>query len=436
MASNVGELEEPGVSCAPASPRILTPVMVVSLWAAAAIIAVVVRGPVFVSIIRPPPGDFPDFVQEWVSGRNYWHGEPVYQPQRATVFRNTGFDYPDFETMMRWNAHPPVAVLAVLPFGLIADYRAAHLVWNLCTLALFLTAVWLALRELGARLHPWSVFPAITLLLCADPVLSQLFQGQLNFLIAFLVVAGWVADRRDYQSLAGVAVGAAIALKLFPGLLLVYFLGARRWRAAIVAILIASGLNAIAAAAFGIEAFTTYIREVIPSLEVFRNAWSNVSVAGYWRRVARSVGVPEVALIGLICQGAVGLAIVWRSWRASTVEERDQAYSLAVIGMLLASPVAWGHYFVLLALPFLLLWWRLPIGSSRTFFLALAGLFFLPVRIAAIWTMGRDPANELQNHLPAPDGIDLSLGAFGLFTYALAAMFILTATARIGKDAD
>jgi hypothetical protein len=434
---------------------------VISLWVIAAAAALVARGPRFAETFRPPPGKFPDFVQEWVSARNFWAGEPVYQPQRAAVLKHTGYDYPEFDEMMRWNAHPPVAVLATLPFGLIADYPTAHLVWNLCTFALFLLGVWLVLRELSptvagvcdpgsdkpasqrpatetkglraTRLCGWqAVFPVVTVLLCADPVLSQLFQGQLNFLIGFLLMAGWVADRRGYQTLAGVTVGAAAALKLFPGFLVLYFLAARRWRAAGVLVAVAAGLNLVALAAFGMGAFTTYIREVLPSLEVFRGSWSNVSAAGFCRRVANSLGVPGLGPIaGGVCQLAVAAVVVRAAWRARSAAERGRAYCLAVVGMLLASPVAWGHYFVLLVLPFLLLWWRLPAGSPRTVFLALLVVFCLPLRSFANWAMGVAAAGQLQNHLPAPADVGLSLGAFGAFTYALAALFVLLAAAPL-----
>jgi hypothetical protein len=405
---------------------------VIVLWGCAAAVAVAARGPAFASRFHPPPGVFPDFVQEWVSARNFWAGEPVYQPQRAAVLRHTGYDFPEFDEMMRLNAHPPVAVLAALPFGLIPHYPAAHLAWSLCTFALFLLSVWVVLRELRVEPRWWHAPAAVALVVAADPVHSQLFQGQLNFLIAPLIAAGWAADRRGYQALAGAAVGAAAALKLFPGLLVLYFLAARRWRAAAVAVAVAAGLNLVALAAFGAGAFETYLREVLPSLDVFRTAWSNVSAPGYWRRVGRSLDLPWLGpAAGGLCQLAVAATVARAAWRSTTTAGRDRAYALAVVGMLVASPVAWGHYFVLLTLPLLLLWCRLPAGPWRALLAVLTAAFFLPVRTFANLAMGPAAAAQLQNHLPPPDDLWLSLGAFGAFPYLLAALFVVAAVAPL-----
>ncbi len=408
--------------------------MVIAVWMALALVVLFVRGPLFVSVFRPAPDTYPDFIQEWLSAGNYLAGDPIYELQRVAALKHIGRDIPAFDTMLPWNAHPPVAVLVALPYGLINDYAESHLVWNLTTFPLMLLAVWLILRELRVRLQWWHIFPAIIVLLLADPILMQLFYGQLNFLIAFLIVLGWVADRRGYQAAAGLAVGTAVALKLFPGLLLVYFLAARRWRAATWGIATAIAWNLLAVAAFGTDAFVVYVREVIPSLDVFRGVWSNVSVAGYWRRIGFAMGVPAIgSLVGMMCQLAVVAVVARVSWRANTADERDRAYALAVVGMVLASPVAWGHYFVLLVLPLLLLWVRTPTGWGK---LAVCGLIIvlaLPTWLFAEWGMGLPRAELWLPQLPPTNNPWLCVGALGVFVYALAAVFVLTATTRFNR---
>ena len=133
---------------------------------------------------------------------------------------------------------------------------------------------------------PWpSLFPALILLL-GNPVLNQVYQGQLNCLLAALLTAAWILDRRGHPALAGLAVGFAGALKLYPLFLLAYFAFTRRWLG------LASGAgsfliyNCIAVAAFGAEAFDSYANEVVPAIAAhFQSAWLNHSLVGFFPRL-------------------------------------------------------------------------------------------------------------------------------------------------------
>jgi hypothetical protein len=411
----------------------------VLLWAAAAAIVLLYLGPMFIRVFRPPPDTYPDFVQEWLSARCYWQGEPVYLLQRGAMRRVTGQDLPQLDERP-WNAHPPVAVLVALPFGLIADYRTAHLIWNLTTFALFLIGLALIARELRLPLHWWSVCPVIVLVIADNPVISQLWHAQLNFLLAFLLTVAWVAHRNGYRSVAGIATGLAIAIKLFPGLVLVYFVAARMWREALVTVVAALGANLVALGLFGVPAFETYIREVLPSLEVFRGSWGNASLTGYVTRVVMAFGADSVA-VPLVSLGqlAIVIAIVQAARRATTLEPHDRGFALAIAGMPLASPIAWAYYFVLLALPLLLLWQRLASGWTRAVFAASVVILLLPEGLyPGLYNSiapGSPDVSGLANHLPTPRDIGLNLIGLAMPTLALVAVFLLIAVSRL-READ
>jgi len=313
---------------------------------------------------------------------------------------------------------------------MIADYRSAHLVWNLTTFALFLISLALIVHELHFSLHWWSICPVIVLLIADNPVISQLWHAQLNFLLSFLLTGAWVAHRKGYRSGAGVAVGLAIAIKLFPGLVLVYFVAARRWREALVTSVAALAANLVALGLFGVSAFETYIREALPSLKVFRGSWGNASMTGYVTRVVMAFGADVVALplVGIGLLAIVGV-IVHAARRASTLGQRDRAFALAISGMPLASPIAWPYYFVLLALPLLLLWQRLLSGRARAAFAVAVIVLLLPEGLyPGLYNSlvpGSSDVSGLANHLPTPG--DIGLNAIGLVmpTLALVAVFVL-----------
>ena len=69
-------------------------------------------------------------------------------------------------------------------------------------------------------------------------------------LVMLLLVGVWTADREQHPLIAGALLAAAIAIKLFPGFLLLYFLLQRKWlalAATCVGLIVITGLTAVVA---------------------------------------------------------------------------------------------------------------------------------------------------------------------------------------------
>ena len=380
------------------------------LWGLLFLAGMGLIGPMLVKFFHPNEGNFPDFVQEWLSAKNYAAGMPIYEDQLVSLPRHKPGSKPD-DNFLRYNAHPPAAVLAALPFAAL-DYRDAHLAWTLSTFALFLVAVGLAVRELGAPFRWWHLAPVAAVLIWAEPNWATINYGQLNFLLAALLTFGWAADRRGYQTWAGVAIGLAAGLKLFPGFVLLYFLFAGRWRAAAVTVLAAAVVNAVALGLFGVGAFETYTRDVLPTLTDFQRAWRNVSWNGFAQRLfdphpaqsgTDAAGNPQLAKAVWAVGCLVIVAGVWWAGRlAKKSADPDRGWAAAVVGMLLVSPITWTHYFVLLVVPLGVLAARLPAGPLR--WVGWAVLVGLCIPDQLYWKLTVSPehrtANPGRHHIP------------------------------------
>jgi alpha-1,2-mannosyltransferase len=414
----------------------------IAAWALTAAVVAVNVGPTAVRVFWPPEGAYTDFIQEWLTARNYFRGDPIYRDVTDSAREHLTEPRRPFDPMIAviaLPAHPPGAVLVGLPFGLL-DYPHAHLVWNLLTGCLFLCAAALVVVELKVPFSWPSVFPAAILLL-GNPVLNQLFQGQMNCLLAALVTSAWVADRRGRPALAGVLVGLAGAIKLFPLFLLAYFLFTRRWAGLAAAVVAFLAVNGLAAAAFGVGVFPAYFGQVVPAVTGrFQTAWGNVSLTGFWVRLFETeplrqwVG-PDVALrAGRAFVAASSLAVaavVARvSWRAADRDDRDRAFGLAVAGMLLASPLTWAHYYLLLVLPLALVWMRADTSLARWLWGAVVAVLWLPPRFAAQAWLGRAGSTTFieSTHPQLTTAEDLGLVAVP--HYALVALFLLLALCR------
>lgn len=365
-------------------PPTWKPVRIV-FWLVALMLVGLVFGKSFVAAFRPPPGVLTDFVQEWLSGQNYRTGDPIYADQIESLRRHTGQVPNIAEQMLPRNAHPPVAVLFALPF-VLADYPNSQLAWNLFSSVLFVLALVLVIRELKLPFIPLSLLPTATLILVCNPLYGQIIQGQLDFVLVFLISAAWVADRRGYQWWAGGLIGVAAAIKLFPAFLFLYFLSTGRWRAVLSGGVVVATLNLLTLSVFGVQTYRDYVLVVVPGLSFFQTMWWNCSPEGFWLRLFDPQ--PHAGIIPLVRSPELAQAFIWATrgvvvaivaylgYRAESRAARDKAFAAAVTALCLVSPIMWHHYMLLLLVPAGLLWRDLPPGLVRyAFFIVLALLW-------------------------------------------------------------
>ena len=332
----------------------------IAVWGFLAALAIVSQARSWIDVFRPAPGAMWDFSQEWLSARNYWTGQPVYSPQHKTLVQHTGMKPQGPYLQFDWNAHPPVAILLALPFGRLS-YPDAHQAWNIAMSVLLLWALLLAIRLREAPFRVDHLLALVTLLAFCHPLLLQMKYGQLNGFLVFLLVAAWWADRRQYQYLAGACIGAAAAIKLLPAFLFIYWLMQGRWRALLGGAGAFVLLNSLAWAVLDPGAFGAYIFTAVPSINHFQGSWLNMSLPGLWvklfnpepsENVVPLLRAPALAQVLVIASQVVVVVLTAiRCRQAHTREQRDRALGLAVVGMLLVSPITWSHYLLMLLMP-------------------------------------------------------------------------------------
>ncbi|MDW8266097.1 MAG: glycosyltransferase family 87 protein, partial [Gemmataceae bacterium] len=392
---------------------------------------IVFLGPGFGRTLRPPPQRILDFFQEWASARNYWNGLPIYTPQEVTARRYLGFEPPNRPYfLLRYNGHPPTSVLLALPFAWL-DYSDAFLAWNLLSLVCFAVSIVLVFRNLGVRFPAWGIIPGLALLLFCNPFRQQTLQGQLNLVLLLLLTGVWVADRDGRRVLAGILLGTATCLKLFPGFLFLYFLLKRRWAAVAAGAGTVAALTGVTGLVLGWDAYRDYAQIVIPELARYRGQWTNVSLLGFWEKLFgmghRTIPLwpsPLVAHAGylassLLVTGLAVSAIV----RARTPAAGDGAFGLSLVAMVLVSPIAWDHYFLMLLLPVTLVGQRLPTSWSYrlTFALCLLIGWLTPL----LYWQRLIPGLTLDNWMTLTADPAQVITALSFPTYALLGLFVL-----------
>jgi hypothetical protein len=401
------------------------------------VLATVVFAALTGDAFRPDPRFVGDFTQDWLSSRDVIEGRPAYGPLAESLRRH--FDAEPPEDFLPWNAHPPGSVLLALPLARL-EHATAFFVWNAVTFPMFVCAVWIVAAELG----PWrgwraaSVAAAVAVVgVTCYPIHQQVVLGQFNALLALLITGAWAADRRGWGTLAGGAVGAAAAVKLFPAFLLLYLIAARRWRAAGVAVVVGGAISACAAVALGTDAYRTYVIDVVPAVSArYATQWNNLSLSAFWLRLfdptpeSRVVAVWAAPTVGKVLATASRFVVVglvgWAALRATTTEGRDRAFALAVVGMVLVSPIAWPHYLIMLVVPVGLLVVGLGRTPWRWALLACLAVMWLPDTFVPKLILGDKRAElmSVHRHPPLTPGENILIASVP--HYALLGLFLLT----------
>ncbi|MBM7785554.1 glycosyltransferase 87 family protein [Tenggerimyces flavus] len=241
--------------------------------------------------------------------------------------------------------YPPFAALLFVPLAPLPQ-TLAQAGWIL----LNVVALVLVIRRLG--LHGWklSLVTAVCIVF-VEPVRATFTFGQVNLVLLALVFLD--LTRRHAHRLQGVATGIAAAIKLTPGLFVIYLLFARQWRAALTAVVSAVAVTAVTALVLQRETFG-YVRMLLAG-EIWPGATyyvTNQSVLGSTTRLLGEGGAAPV--VGIVLAVVVGLTAAYAAARWHRRGQLVLAVTLCGLGSLLASPISWSHHWV----------WVVPLAAT------------------------------------------------------------------------
>ena len=152
----------------------------------------------------------------------------------------------------------PFSTLAMWPLTGLAPLTAKH-IWILTNLAFLIPIGWM-LRGM-TRLSYQQI--ALAFSLCF-PLYRNLLFGQFYILLLLLIVAACWSYLRGFRILAGALVGIAAACKVFPVLLLIFFLQRREWRALVASVVTGLAAAFVSIAVFGWNVHRTWLYQILP----------------------------------------------------------------------------------------------------------------------------------------------------------------------------
>jgi alpha-1,2-mannosyltransferase len=281
--------------------------------------------------------------------------------------------------------------MAYLPFPLVVVIASVATVLTTALLTWWFIAP--LVRRQGWT--PWFAFAvAVCLAISFEPVRETLTFGQVNTLLLALVAGDVLFGVSKGKRWAGVGVGLATAVKLTPGVFILYLLVTRRWRAAGVATgtAAAATLAAVAVAPDQSREFWTSALWDTNRVGVLSYV-SNQSLRGFLARL------PVDAVATYVWIACVVAALAFWAWRArAAAAAGDEFAGFALTGVLgcLISPVTWVHHCVWL-LPAIVrcLDAGLSTRDRRSLWLGASAYLLMTSRLLWVWEKRPRPPLEL-----------------------------------------
>jgi hypothetical protein len=286
-----------------------------------------------------------DFVLLWSASRLALDKEPgkVYRVSQLRQAQTALGE--DKAQLLPW-LYPPSFLLLVLPLGLL-PYLVSLTSWLAATLVSALAVL--------RRIAPDPLTRKLALAFPGNAL--NFFYSQGIFLLIFLMGGGLLAVD-SYPLWGGLLLGLSISYKPHLGfLVLLAFLGGRRWKALGAVLATMGGLALLSAVVFGGNIWMQFWRTMPLAREIVG------TVAELWPRMSTPFaavrllggGLPAAWTIQGIVTGVVAVIVFW-VWR----QEAPLALraSTLVVGALLATPYAFEYDLALLSLPLAWMGWE------------------------------------------------------------------------------
>lgn len=303
-----------------------------------------------------------DFGKFYASAHLYWQDKSIYSRWDYKLL-GEGIHY-HYTTHYASNLNAPFFTVLMLPLGLL-KYKAALYLWLTISIlagsagAVLLAKVLADKRWLTAECKLPLYILANLLFFSYFPSFINIQYGQVGLLLFFAVTLLWMFAREQRDIGAGLILGILISVKIFAGLIAVFFLFQKRWRALTACALTMLLCNLISIALFGLKAYSEYI-DILHHIKWYSATW-NASILGMATRLfgyhEYNISLWALPWLTPIIHKVGSAILLLGLWFIAKPERQnfDIGFGYTLVAMLLISPLGWLYYFPLLFIVFICL---------------------------------------------------------------------------------
>ena len=295
---------------------------------------------VFVVLVNLTPfldgrGDLMDFGSFYASGVKLARGENPYDSESEYIFEIVFPRVGAGGKML--NLNPPISLLFFRPLAGTDPQRSLK-VWQALSALLYIASVMILTRLYREQVTPLRFLWAFLL----AGAWHTIVLGQVYAVLLFFAVLGCTWLKQGQSIPAGLAIGLVVALKPNFAVWILFLLAGGYTAASIAAMLTGLLVSAIPVVLYGPRIYSQWLEASALQRETLIMPGNN-SLPGL---LARFDGVTPGIVISLL----LVLALVFLLHRRASVERQspEGVSALGILASLLASPIAWTGYTILL----------------------------------------------------------------------------------------
>jgi len=226
-------------------------ILIVCVW-------VIVLAGLFYLVAKPVRDASRDYLSYYIGAAALHYEEPYALETFQSVAAATGIKFAGLYL------YPPTFAILLQPALLISPY-AGSLLWFGVNLGLLLIGVGILFRHSNLRDHRVRV--ALLLLpILFTPVLMTFYLGQVNILIFLLIVLVWLTFVRGRRYTPGALLALSAWIKLWPIVLVAYFVWKREWKVVAGAIIGSLLIGVLTFALAGVGQTTSFFTDRLPEI--------------------------------------------------------------------------------------------------------------------------------------------------------------------------
>jgi len=279
----------------------------------------------------------------------------------------------DFKTKIcggRWqvsqgDTHPPQFYL-LYDFFTLFPFKTAYIIHFAISIVLYtFSLMLLTVFLLGKK--PLSYIVALLLslysVICSVCV-DNIFLGQVGFILVFLLILTYYCGEKGQWIPAGFFLSLAILFKMFPFLLIFYYIFRKQYRVVISCFASLALLTVVTGFMWGFQRYFQYmdwmneLNRKIYFSNIKDQYFANHSIMGYISTVTADM-LPIMLLksihLSIIAFSVFFLYLLHRKIQADDRTASSLEYSLYVLSSTFLAPFSFSHHHIVLIIPFIAL---------------------------------------------------------------------------------